>query len=84
MSTDVNYAFVACSPRLGTVRETSRVTNQPIIITHYGSWIPEEDADVLTEREYPVYCPVHQKVVLKPNLVFRTPPSVQQLSEKPS
>lgn len=84
MSMAANYDFVACSPRLGTVREISRVTGQPILITHFGCWIPEEDADVLTEREYPVYCPVKERVVLKPNMVFRTNPSVQQLREKPS
>lgn len=77
------WAFVACSQKVGTLKEIGPITHQPLIITMYGSWIPEEDADIILEREYPVYCPVRKEFVLRPHVVYSKEPNKQQLKLKP-
>lgn len=79
----MDYAFVACSQRIGTLREIGPVTHKQLVITMYGSWIPEEDADIIVEREYPVYCPASKKFVLRPHVVYPKQPNKQQLNLKP-
>jgi hypothetical protein len=79
----MEYVFVACSQKIGTLREIGPVTQKQLIITMYGSWIPEEDADVILEREYPVYCPVEKKFKLRPHVVYSKEPNRQQLKLKP-
>lgn len=80
----MEWEFVACSQKIGTLTELGPVTERKNIITMYGSWIPQVDADEILEREYPVYCPVKKQFVLRPNVVYRKEPNKQQLTLKPS
>lgn len=61
---------------------TGPITGQEVVITMYGTWVDEEDAECLVAEKYPVYCPAVKSFVRKHALFFARP-TQQQLKQRP-
>lgn len=79
----VDYLFLGCSTRIGTYRVVGPVSGEQLAIPILGTWINQEDADILKEQEIEIFC--HRaggNITIHP--VFELVPSQDQLALKPS
>ena len=73
--------LVASHISLGTINEIGPVTGKHLIITSQGSWIPEDDAFILLEKEYDIFCPAKRGYVKKRGL-YEITPTIDQLKRR--
>lgn len=75
-------SFVQSSVSAGNIKVMSKVWGREVIITPQGTWIPEDDAEEITEQEYKTWCPKEKRFVLK-RAIFIITPSARQLENRP-
>ena len=73
--------FIASHYSLGTVTEVGPITGKKLTITPQGSWVNEDDAFILLEKEYDVFCPAKRGYVKKRGL-YEITPTIDQLKRR--
>jgi len=79
----VNWEFIACLSKLGSVAINGPVTGQRYDIKAQGSWVRQEDFEGLLAVESEIYC-LNQGKPVKVKPFFRGRPTSDQMREKPS
>ncbi len=76
------FAFIACSHRIGTAKRVGPSSGKTHQITMQGIWIPEADADELVYQLAEVWCSKAGKnIEIQP--FFYLGPTAQQLEQNP-
>jgi hypothetical protein len=78
----MEYIFVACQSRLGSVKLNGPKTGKDWIITRYGNWMAKDDEELL-DTQVQVWC-FRQNKFITIKAIYETVPSSNQMELMPT